>query len=121
MMVPAPRGLIRTIKKRIKCDELLIVPGISPDSTLRVSSKNLCKPSRLLDFPGRRREEQMVPRKGLEPSRPCGHWHLKPARLPIPPPGQVCFGAGPLRGVGAACQRVSVRALASRKIGSAHV
>ena len=29
----------------------------------------------------------MVPRKGLEPSRPLSHWHLKPARLPIPPPG----------------------------------
>ena len=29
----------------------------------------------------------MVPRRGLEPPRPCGHWHLKPARLPIPPPG----------------------------------
>src|SRR6202789_2172118 len=29
----------------------------------------------------------MVPRKGLEPSRLLGHWHLKPARLPIPPPG----------------------------------
>ena len=34
---------------------------------------------------------QMVPRKGLEPSRPLSHWHLKPARLPIPPPGP---GAG---------------------------
>ena len=22
---------------------------------------------------------------GLEPPRPCGHWHLEPARLPIPP------------------------------------
>ncbi len=30
---------------------------------------------------------KMVPRKGLEPSRPLSHWHLKPARLPIPPPG----------------------------------
>src|SRR5438034_8930426 len=30
---------------------------------------------------------QMVPRKGLDPSRPLSHWHLKPARLPIPPPG----------------------------------
>ena len=29
----------------------------------------------------------LVPRKGLEPSRPLSHWHLKPARLPIPPPG----------------------------------
>src|SRR5579862_6309275 len=31
--------------------------------------------------------ERVVPRKGLEPSRLLGHWHLKPARLPIPPPG----------------------------------
>ena len=30
---------------------------------------------------------EMVPRRGLEPPRPCGHWHLKPARLPIPPSG----------------------------------
>ena len=27
----------------------------------------------------------MVREGGLEPPRPCGHWHLKPARLPIPP------------------------------------
>src|SRR5690606_40929921 len=26
---------------------------------------------------------------GLEPPRPCGHWHLKPARLPIPPLARV--------------------------------
>src|ERR1700677_3281761 len=30
----------------------------------------------------------LVPRKRLELSRPCGHRNLKPARLPIPPPGQ---------------------------------
>ena len=29
----------------------------------------------------------MVPRRGLEPPRLLHHWHLKPARLPIPPPG----------------------------------
>ncbi len=29
----------------------------------------------------------MVPEAGLEPARPYEHWHLKPARLPIPPPG----------------------------------
>ena len=27
----------------------------------------------------------MVREGGLEPPRPCRHWHLKPARLPIPP------------------------------------
>ncbi len=26
-----------------------------------------------------------VPEGGLEPPRPCGHWILNPARLPIPP------------------------------------
>jgi hypothetical protein len=31
----------------------------------------------------------MVPRKRLELSRPFGHRYLKPARLPIPPPGHL--------------------------------
>ncbi len=30
----------------------------------------------------------MVPRAGVEPARPYGHYPLKIARLPIPPPGQ---------------------------------
>ncbi len=34
------------------------------------------------------RTECVVPRKGLEPSPPCEDWHLKPARLPISPPGR---------------------------------
>ena len=28
---------------------------------------------------------RLVGEEGLEPSYPCGHWLLKPARLPIPP------------------------------------
>ena len=28
-----------------------------------------------------------MPETGLEPARPCEHWSLKPARLPIPPLG----------------------------------
>src|ERR1700756_2532937 len=32
--------------------------------------------------------KKLLPKKGLEPPRPCGHWYLKPARLPIPPPGR---------------------------------
>lgn len=31
---------------------------------------------------------KMVPRRGLEPPRPCEHQHLKLACLPISPPGQ---------------------------------
>ena len=31
----------------------------------------------------------LVPKKGLEPSQPRGYQHLKLARLPIPPLGQV--------------------------------
>jgi site-specific DNA recombinase len=37
------------------------------------------------------RNDWMVGEGGLEPPRPCGHWHLKPARLPIPP---LARGAG---------------------------
>ena len=33
-------------------------------------------------------ESHLVPRRGLEPPRGYPHWHLKPARLPIPPPRQ---------------------------------
>src|SRR5712671_5475620 len=47
---------------------------------------------------------QVVPRKGLEPSRPLSHWHLKPARLPIPPPGPGPVTIGRPR----ACQIVEV-------------
>ena len=28
---------------------------------------------------------QLIPAAGVEPARPCGHWILSPARLPIPP------------------------------------
>ena len=30
-----------------------------------------------------------MPGEGVEPSKACAHWILNPARLPIPPPGQV--------------------------------
>src|SRR4030088_1117372 len=33
--------------------------------------------------------ERLVPENGVEPSRPCGHWILSPARLPVPPLGHV--------------------------------
>ena len=29
--------------------------------------------------------QKHVPTEGVEPTRPCGHWILSPARLPIPP------------------------------------
>jgi hypothetical protein len=32
-----------------------------------------------------------VPRTRLELARPCEHWPLKPACLPIPTPGQYFF------------------------------
>ena len=35
----------------------------------------------------RRLSPSFVPETGLEPARPCEHWSLKPARLPIPPLG----------------------------------
>src|SRR3546814_19653504 len=41
----------------------------------------------------------MVPRRRLELPRPLGHRYLKPARLPIPPPGQrgPLYYSGPAR------------------------
>src|ERR1017187_176611 len=33
----------------------------------------------------RRAIERLVPTEGIEPTRPCGHWILSPARLPVPP------------------------------------
>src|SRR3546814_19692831 len=41
----------------------------------------------------------MVPRRRLELPRPLGHRYLKPARLPIPPPGQLgpLYYSGPAR------------------------
>lgn len=35
-----------------------------------------------------------VPRTGLEPARYCYHWSLKPACLPISPPGRGGVGLG---------------------------
>ena len=44
--------------------------------------------------PGERRDrvfklknwsQRVLPAEGLEPTLPCGHWILSPARLPIPP------------------------------------
>src|SRR5260370_14519415 len=32
-----------------------------------------------------------LPAEGLEPTRPCGHWILSPARLPIPPRRQISY------------------------------
>ncbi len=31
----------------------------------------------------------LVREAGVEPARPCEHWHLKPASLPIPPLARV--------------------------------
>ena len=34
----------------------------------------------------------IIPAAGVEPARPCGHWILSPARLPIPPRRQSITG-----------------------------
>lgn len=33
----------------------------------------------------------LVREAGVEPARPCEHWHLKPASLPIPPLARVAL------------------------------
>src|SRR3954470_22821802 len=54
---------------------------------------------------------RMVPRKGLEPSRPLSHWHLKPARLPIPPPGPGRVSTDRLGGcqIGEPCRKCAIQ------------
>src|SRR3984885_11784635 len=49
--------------------------------------------------------KRLVPRRRLELPRPCGHRYLKPARLPIPPPGHSLRASrsGPGRAVGGRC------------------
>jgi hypothetical protein len=55
----------------------------------------------------RAQKKAMVPRRRLELPRPLGHRYLKPARLPVPPPGHTaeagavaprpgCVNAGPI-------------------------
>src|SRR5690606_40516023 len=47
---------------------------------------------------------------GVEPPRPCGHWNLNPARLPIPPPAHwVCPRALPRRGAAPSDTRTLAR------------
>ncbi len=36
----------------------------------------------------RKTQVGLVREAGVEPARPCEHWHLKPASLPIPPLAQ---------------------------------
>ena len=53
----------------------------------RLNRRELC--DRRPPKPLRRMRYSEVPREGLEPSRPCGHRILSPARLPIPPPRHI--------------------------------
>ncbi len=53
-----------------------------PSATARASAVEQARNVQVL----REDPQRMVPRRGLEPPRGCPHWHLKPARLPIPPP-----------------------------------
>ena len=48
----------------------------------------LFKSSRLKTVQTKKSELFLVPGRGLEPPRPCGHTHLKRTCMPISPPGQ---------------------------------
>ena len=55
-----------------------------PDSTFAAASNT--STTSLLTWSS---DQPVVGEGGLEPPRPYGHWHLKPARLPIPPLARV--------------------------------
>jgi hypothetical protein len=59
----------------------------SGPGTVPVPSRNSSRAPR-----GTRGPAVSVREGGVEPPRPCGHWNLNPARLPIPPPAhRVCL------------------------------
>ena len=61
----------------------------------------------------------MVPRRGLEPPRPCERQHLKLVRLPIPPPGHGASAfqqVGALKGAAPPCQSQEGRGIAPAMI-----
>ncbi len=61
----------------------------APSAYNRKTGYRTPQTSAIFRFLGDLKEKcEMVPRRRLELPRPFGHWHLKPARLPIPPPGQ---------------------------------
>ena len=59
----------------------------------KMFKRPMSKTTLLIDFQQNTRKQKKdgnpssVPETGLEPARPCEHWSLKPARLPIPPLG----------------------------------
>ena len=55
-------------------------PDELPHTPLKRTRIPIPPPGQVSPFSGPR---GMVPREGLEPTRPCGHWYLKPARLPF--------------------------------------
>ena len=65
----------------MRCPSHGTPPRTAPGHAKRAASEG-CRP-----FDG-------VREGGVEPPRPCGHWNLNPARLPIPPPAHwVCLRA----------------------------
>ncbi len=58
-----------------------------PPRSRRIDILKRIIPSHLRDADGRQWTGKMVPRRGLEPPRPCDRQHLKLVRLPIPPSG----------------------------------
>jgi hypothetical protein len=89
-------GRLESAPGEIRTPSLLIRSQVLYPVELRAQ----CRPWRVVRLPGPRpRPDErkaprgaVMPRRGFEPPRPCGHQPLKLARLPIPPPGQACSG-----------------------------
>ncbi len=68
-------------------------------------------------LPGHFRRCPVVREGGVEPPRPCGHWNLNPARLPIPPPAHLGVAASGLHLFGATAWR-HLKISTPRRVGS---
>ena len=88
----APRPPIRLRLRNTPCSGLepIRISG-APRRLLALLQRRTTPPSQTTQNPTSRvhHNGRSVGEGGLEPPRPCGHRHLKPARLPIPPLARV--------------------------------
>src|SRR5918992_3789723 len=84
---PAPRGVQQQRRSRagvsgvsVKQCEVVPRPGLEPGWVSPYAPQTYAYTNSATWA------SRVVPREGLEPTRPCGHMVLNHARLPIPPP-----------------------------------
>ena len=91
----AVSGVLRQVGKIDFLSRLRPKPNRSPAKRVRFGKEEQ-RNERALTFEKSRSKRyaacsDVVREAGVEPARPCEHWHLKPASLPIPPLAHVAL------------------------------